>query len=181
MEQWKQIHGYEEYEVSNIGNVKRGGKKLKLSNKGGIEDNYKFVTLCGNKKRKKFLVHRLAAQAFIPNPENKTQVNHINGIKNDNRIENLEWCSPRENILHKYNVLGYRHSEETKNKMSISATKRNKNNQFGNKKVKINGIEFDSLEKASLSHNKHRKYFTQLIYKSKKQNKENKKWKIELI
>lgn len=99
MEVWKKIDGFENYEVSSYGNVKslQPNKNEKILKFRYTKYGYVRVMLSG---KKEVLVHRLVANAFIENIENKSQVNHINCIKNDNRIENLEWCTQSENMKH---------------------------------------------------------------------------------
>lgn len=96
---WKVIEGYPNYEVSNLGRVRN--IKFDRVRKPMIDkDGYLYVVLSLNGKTTNNKIHRLVASAFIPNPENKREVNHINGIKTDNRVENLEWNTRSENIRH---------------------------------------------------------------------------------
>lgn len=121
---WKDIVGLEGlYQVSNLGKVRsldriieydkvvnnkrvhmtchRKGKILSLPING---EGYVQISTCGKPSR----VHRLVAQAFIPNPKNKPFINHIDGDKTNNRVDNLEWCTNRENQIHASMVLGHK-------------------------------------------------------------------------
>lgn len=111
-EVWKPVVGYEGiYEVSNIGNVRSldridcAGRHLQGCNKStrvNPSTGYPVVHLCKDGGHKLREVHRLVAEAFIPNPENKREVDHINTVRNDNRVENLKWVTSSEN---KYNPI----------------------------------------------------------------------------
>lgn len=122
---WKDIKGYEGlYQISNLGRLRsldryvrhKKIKSLRLL-KGKImsptisnSTGYLVSTLYNKGKGKQVTIHRLVAETFIPNPENKPEVNHINGIRDDDRVENFEWVNRSENQLHAYKILkrGYK-------------------------------------------------------------------------
>ena len=95
-EVWKDILGYEGiYQVSNLGRIKNSKGRILTTKTTG---NYNHILLCKNGKRENFTIHKLVAMAFVPNPNNYKEINHINENARDNRASNLEWCS------HKYNI-----------------------------------------------------------------------------
>lgn len=119
-EEWRAIPGYEGYyEVSSLGNVRSLDKEIKanlvnneyVNRTGRIlkqkeVKGYKTVSLCVDYEATTWRVHRLVAMAFIPNPDSKPQVNHIDGNPSNNCVNNLEWCTAKENQWHRRNILG---------------------------------------------------------------------------
>ncbi len=117
-EEWRPVKGFEKaYEVSNQGKVRsvrrsiiqlRGSKRTwqtvpeKILRQDTDKDGYKKVSLAYYKKRQRSFVHRLVAEAFLQNPDNKPQVNHKDSCRSNNSVENLEWCTASENTRHGY-------------------------------------------------------------------------------
>jgi hypothetical protein len=112
MENWRPVKDYEDlYQVSDLGRIKSLPKSLRIKSNSrrltreriisgsNIGIGYLGVSL-GRGKMKS--IHRIVAEAFLPNPEEKTEVNHINGIKADNRVVNLEWATRSENMKHAF-------------------------------------------------------------------------------
>lgn len=108
------INGFPDYYVTDVGcvysrcsnkkhNQQARIKKLRTTS---LRNNYLYVDLYKGKKATRFYIHRLVAAAFIPNPDNKPEVNHKNGVKTDNFVENLEWVTAAENNIHAYRHLG---------------------------------------------------------------------------
>ena len=112
-EVWKQHYEFKNYEFSNYGRIKSLNRKIKskLKNVDGFINHKEFIkkvsinskgysttTLCDNNKRKSIKVHREIALLFIDNPQNYNEINHINGNKLNNIIDNLEWCSHKHNM-----------------------------------------------------------------------------------
>lgn len=145
MEVWKDIEGYEGYyQVSDLGRVKafsrlvghpNGGLKRlpeKIMNMNPSKSGYIHVNLRG-RGRKVFSIHRLVALHFIPNPENKPEVNHKDGVKTNNHKSNLEWSTNQENITHSWetglnNHFGEKHPNSKFTESQILEIRENKNN-----------------------------------------------------
>lgn len=112
IEEWKDIEGFEGfYKISNLGNVMSMGGWCGTSKRNQMirstsltKDGYVKVRLMRNGKDRTSRIHRLVAEAFIPNPENKKTVNHIDGVKTNNNVVNLEWADRSEQMHHAYKL-----------------------------------------------------------------------------
>lgn len=145
------------YQVSNVGRVrsldrviirKNGGSRTikgKLLTPSLHKKGYYYVRLGTKGNQKHFYIHRLVAIAFIPNPENNSQVNHINGIKTDNYVSNLEWLTPKENMEHAFSKgLGAFGERQWKAKLTLNQVKEiRKLLALGNLSLKEIGDMFD--------------------------------------
>lgn len=111
MSKCKKINNFSDYYITDNGYVysrkeyKNPTGRIKKIKNNLLNTGYLRVSLCKNNTVYSKDIHRLVAEAFIPNPENKPQVNHKNGNKTDNRADNLEWVSCKENINHSFDVL----------------------------------------------------------------------------
>ena len=149
MEIWKDIKNYEsEYQISNLGRVK--SKRANKIMKNVLDSNgYLICTLSVVGKRKKFSIHRLVASAFVDNNLHKSQVNHIDGNKQNNISTNLDWVTPKENTNHAWELglakVTNLHKEVARKTMSNTMSKKVVDLQTG--------IFYDSLTKASAAIN----------------------------
>jgi len=146
VEVWKDIVGYENlYQVSNIGRIKslsnRSNHKDEKILKDFVVQGYKCINLFKNSIGKMYKVHRLVAQAFISNTENYKEINHIDGNKTNNNVNNLEWCNRSENMKHSYKIGLHKAQKGKENKLSKKINMVDKTN---NKIIKT----FDSIREA---------------------------------
>ena len=150
---WKDIKKYKGlYQVSNLGRIKslykwdvskkqyvKGNKILKLNTR----NNYYIVQLTKNKERKSKQVHRLVAEAFILNLENKPFINHIDFNTKNNRVDNLEWCTQKENVNHSICNMKHRKSITHSNTKEKYITYRKSTNKY---RITIDKKEYQSCE-----------------------------------
>ena len=146
-ELWKPIEGYEDYEISSLGRVKSLARMTTTGNRSvperirtpNVMKGYHCIALRKDKKIKVFRIHRLVIEHFgEKQPSEEYQVNHIDGDKSNNCIDNLEWVTPRENTLHAINT-GLRHNptEQTKKKMGEASKRAWQNPEYRENQVRV--------------------------------------------
>ena len=165
----KKIIGYPNYKVDIFGRVFSIKNNIYLSPQVNHITGYLCVTILNKKGRMKFLVHRLVAQAFIPNPGNKPCVNHLDGNKSNNDISNLEWVTYSENIAHAYRTGIRVTSDETRKKLSYnSSLKCGERNGKSTMVLNIyTGIYYGSIAEAAKSCGKDRNSLRISMFKRK--------------
>lgn len=137
MERWKAIKGYEGlYNISDSGRVKsfhkdKCGLDMAQHTEKLNHTNYKCLTLSKDKVKTQVRVHRLVAEAFISNPDNKCCVNHIDNNGENNHYTNLEWCSQSENIQHSHNQGRLKEATAKANKVQSDLAKMKRENMVG--------------------------------------------------
>lgn len=157
---WRDIKGYEGlYQISNLGNVRSLDRKIRFNKGVSIKKGqllkpvltrkgYLKVELSKESKGKRFYVHRLVALHFIENSLNKPQVNHINGIKTDNRVENLEWCTNLENQRHAIKNGLVNQEQRIKQAIKMGEVNKKPINQYTKQNEFIR--KFNSIKEASI-------------------------------
>lgn len=156
---WKDVKGYEGlYQVSNTGRVRslnyRNTGKVQVLKSQGQTQAYLLVRLCKEGASKLYLIHRLVAEAFIPNPNNYKEINHVDENKQNNIVSNLEWCTREYN--QNYGTINKRRSEKHKGKIlseehKAKISKAKKGNHNSAKKVICIELKriFDSVSEAA--------------------------------
>lgn len=102
---WKDIPNFEKYAINTMGQIKNNESGFILKPQVNKQNGYYQIQLRNMDSRKGFYIHRLVAELFIPNPENLPTVNHKDGNKSNNTVNNLEWCTYSDNLTHSYRDL----------------------------------------------------------------------------
>ena len=146
---WKDIPGYEGlYQVSNLGRVRRvdSGRILKPQK---CTAGYLKISLSKKSIEKQFLVHRIVAKVFIQNQFYKPQVNHIDGDKTNNCVNNLEWCNNQENNIHSFRELGRKSNGWKKFARKVMCVETNKKYESVTIAANTVGVTHESIRRAA--------------------------------